>query len=265
MDEKRLQAYVSLIQTLLSCPSGEEPEILNSHQDLVDGGLVQMMQQVAEWLAKEGNKDNAEFLTNVAGQLAKTLGLSSTSPTSSQLPTADSQFNFLREVLRATAKSNGNPQVVYPLLQTNLDHIDDNLALLLRDWAKAKLTEVEPKQAQSIAAEIVNFSNLIQQFPLGSRATNLEIAITGYEVVGTVFTREAFPVDWAMTQNNLAIAYCQRIRGEKEDNLEVAITAYQAALQVRTREAFPQNWAMTQNNLAIAYRHRIRGEKADNL
>ncbi|NEQ63530.1 MAG: tetratricopeptide repeat protein, partial [Moorea sp. SIO4A1] len=257
MDEERFQAYLSLIQELLSCTSGKQPEVLNSHQDLVDGGLVQMMQQVAEWLAKEGNKDNAEFLTNVAGQLAKTLGLSSTSPTSSQLPTADSQFNFLMEVLRATAKSKGNPQVVYPLLQTNLDQIDDNLAVLLRDWATAKLAEVEPELARRIAIDIVNFSTLIQEFPRGSRATNLEIAMTGYEVVGTVFTRKAFPVDWATTQNNLGNTYGNRIKGEKADNLEAAITAFQAALQVRTREAFPVDWATTQNNLGNAYSDRI--------
>ena len=61
MDEERLQAYVSLIQDLLNCPSGKEPEVLNSHQDLVDGGLVQVMQQVAEWLVQEGNKDNGGF------------------------------------------------------------------------------------------------------------------------------------------------------------------------------------------------------------
>ncbi|MEG5000271.1 CHAT domain-containing protein, partial [Microcoleus sp. B4-D4] len=80
-----------------------------------------------------------------------------------------------------------------------------------------------------------------------------------------VRTREAFPQDWANTQNNLATAYCGRIRGEKADNLEKAIFAYQAALEVRTREAFPQDWANTQNNLATAYGDRIRGEKADNL
>ncbi|NEQ87838.1 MAG: hypothetical protein F6K26_50050, partial [Moorea sp. SIO2I5] len=109
MDEERLQAYVSLIQDLLICPSGKEPEVLNSHQDLVDGGLVQVMQQVAECLAKEGNKNAAEYLTSVATQLAEALRLSSTSPTSSQLPTANSQLTFLMEVLRATEKSNGNP------------------------------------------------------------------------------------------------------------------------------------------------------------
>ncbi|NEO31989.1 MAG: CHAT domain-containing protein, partial [Symploca sp. SIO3C6] len=80
-----------------------------------------------------------------------------------------------------------------------------------------------------------------------------------------VRTREAFPQEWAMTQNNLATAYSDRIRGDKADNLESAIAFYQAALQVRTREAFPQEWAMTQNNLATAYSDRIRGDKADNL
>ncbi|NEO73263.1 CHAT domain-containing tetratricopeptide repeat protein, partial [Moorena sp. SIO3H5] len=265
MDQERLQAYVSLIQDLLSCPSGEEAEVLNSHQDLVDGGLVQMMQQVAEWWAQEGNKNAAEYLTSVATQLAEALGLSSTSSTFSQLPTADSQFNFLMELLQATYESNGNGEVVYPLLQANLDQLDDNLAVLLRNWTTAKLAEVEPELAQGIAADIFIFSYLIQEFPLGSRATNLEIAITGYEVVGTVFTREAFPQDWAMTQNNLASAYCQRIRGEKADNLEAAIKAFQGALQVRTRKAFPQDWAQTQNNLGNAYTNRIKGEKADNL
>ncbi|WP_159784189.1 CHAT domain-containing tetratricopeptide repeat protein [Sodalinema gerasimenkoae] len=68
-----------------------------------------------------------------------------------------------------------------------------------------------------------------------------------------------------MTQNNLANAYSDRIRGERADNLEQAITAYEQALEVRTRDAFPEQWAMTQNNLANAYSDRIRGERADNL
>ncbi|TRV60229.1 MAG: CHAT domain-containing protein [Microcystis panniformis Mp_MB_F_20051200_S9] len=68
-----------------------------------------------------------------------------------------------------------------------------------------------------------------------------------------------------MTQNNLAIAYHYRIRGDKACNLERAIAYCQEALKVYTFDAFRQQWAMTQNNLAIAYRYRIRGEKADNL
>ena len=68
-----------------------------------------------------------------------------------------------------------------------------------------------------------------------------------------------------MTQNNLANAYSDRIRGERAENLEQAIGHYQQALEVYTRQAYPEDWAMTQNNLANAYADRIRGERAENL
>ena len=69
----------------------------------------------------------------------------------------------------------------------------------------------------------------------------------------------------ANTQNNLAIAYINRIRGERAENLELAIACYQEALKVSNSDAFPQDWAMVQNNLGGAYLYRIRGERADNL
>src|SRR5262249_26731143 len=80
-----------------------------------------------------------------------------------------------------------------------------------------------------------------------------------------VYTRQAFPERWAMTQHNLASAYRERIRGERADNLEAAIDHYQQALKVRTRQAFPEDWAMTQNNLANVYCERIYWAPADNL
>ncbi|HAC65707.1 MAG TPA: hypothetical protein DCF68_19795, partial [Cyanothece sp. UBA12306] len=78
-------------------------------------------------------------------------------------------------------------------------------------------------------------------------------------------TFEAFPVDWAMIQNNLGNVYSDEIREDKAENLETAILSYIKALKVCTFEAFPQKWAMTQNNLAAAYVERIRGDKAENL
>jgi len=78
------------------------------------------------------------------------------------------------------------------------------------------------------------------------------MAIAFYTAALEVYTREAFPEYWATMQNNLAVAYSDRIRGERADNLEKAIAFYTAALEVYTREAFPENWAMTQNNLANA-------------
>ncbi|NER97795.1 MAG: tetratricopeptide repeat protein, partial [Symploca sp. SIO1B1] len=179
--------------------------------------------------------------------------------------TPQEYLQFLQQVLLAILDSNGNPQVVYPLLQANLDKLDDGLTQIVEAWAKQTLAKVEPQQAQSITVDLVNLGNLIAQFPLGSKASNLETAIACYQNALEIRTREAFPVDWAMTQNNLAAAYSDRIRGEKADNLENAIAYYQNALEIYTREAFPENWATTQNNLAIAYCDRIRGERADNL
>jgi tetratricopeptide (TPR) repeat protein len=173
--------------------------------------------------------------------------------------------DFLIEVLQATEESGADSQVVYPLLEANLDKLDDKFAQALRSWATATLAKLEPEQAQGIVEDIGNFSNRIQKFPLGNRASNLEIAITGYEVVATVFTREAYPQDWATTQNNLGSAYLDRIRGERAENLEAAIRCYEAALQVHTRQAFPHEWATTQINLGNAYSNRIRGERAENL
>jgi tetratricopeptide (TPR) repeat protein len=173
-------------------------------------------------------------------------------------------LNFLGETLQKISE-NTNPQVIYPFWAQNLDKLDDNLAQILDSRVRETLTQVTQEQAYYMARDIFNFSNLIQQFPLGDIAANKEIAITGYEMALTIFTFEAFPRNWADTQNNLAIAYRNRIRGEKADNLERAIAVYHQALKVRTFDAFPQDWAMTQNNLGIAYLDRIRGEKAENL
>ncbi|MEQ8957923.1 MAG: tetratricopeptide repeat protein, partial [Coleofasciculus sp. C2-GNP5-27] len=259
MDEQRLQAYLTLINALLTCPSGEEGQTLQDNAELVDAGLLETMAQVAEAFADRGDENAAQFLTRMANQLGEFLGLSDSTAT------PEAQLDFLLEVLQATLDSDGNPQVVYPLLQENLHLLDDNFARILSDRGTATLAEVEAEQAQAIALIIGEFSNLIQQFPLGIQAINLEIAITGYEVALTLFTRENHSEIWATTQNNLGNAYSNRIRGERAQNIESAIASYQAALQVLTREAFPSQWATTQNNLGNAYSDRIRGERAENM
>ncbi|NEO33118.1 MAG: CHAT domain-containing protein [Symploca sp. SIO3C6] len=174
-------------------------------------------------------------------------------------------IKFLDKVLQATKESKANKKVVYPLLRANLDKLDDNFAKELGRWLKVRRAEVKLSQESSIAAVIGNFSNLIQEFPMGSLADNIEIAFTGYQAALKIFTRKAFPDDWAKTQINLGNAYTDRIEREKAQNLEDAIACYQNALEVFTRKAFPDDWAKTQINLGNAYRDRIEGEKAQNL
>lgn len=67
--------YMNLIDQLLKCPNGQEPEILDQHPDLLNAGLVQAMTQVAAYFAHHDNQDSAKFLIHVARELAKQLGL----------------------------------------------------------------------------------------------------------------------------------------------------------------------------------------------
>jgi len=173
--------------------------------------------------------------------------------------------DFLIEVLQATEESGADPQVVYPLLEANQEKLDENFAKVLRDWLTATLPEVEPEQAYGIAASVGNFSHLIQQFPHGNQSNNTEIAIAGYEVVSTVITHAVSLEEWAMIQDDLGNAYCDRSKGDWAENMEKAIAAFHSALQGYSHEAFPEDWARTQNNLATIYSDLTSGDQAENL
>jgi hypothetical protein len=67
--EQRFQAYVSLIEQLMSCPQGHEEELLRVNVSLVDAGLVAVMGQYARYL--ENQRDGtAEWLRNFAIKMA---------------------------------------------------------------------------------------------------------------------------------------------------------------------------------------------------
>ncbi|MCA2655540.1 CHAT domain-containing tetratricopeptide repeat protein [Microcystis sp. M061S2] len=269
MNEQRAQAYVNLIEKLLACTDGEEPNILQANQELIDPQFLHMMENYATELEQQGN-NHAARLRNMAQQLGQFLN--------PQARSIEEYQGFLLEVLQAEYESDSDPAVVYPILQRRQHLLDDTFAQLLQQFARKCFSKRNIEDVADIVGVIENLRNklqdagvignlchIIQDFPLGSRANNLEIAITGYQTLFEVYTREAFPEYWAILKNNLGIAYSQRIRGEKADNLELAIVSLNQSLEVRTREAFPYEWAMTQNNLGIAYGDRIRGERANNL
>jgi CHAT domain-containing protein len=272
MDEERQEAYLTLINSLLNSPISKANSILNANQVLVDAGLVQTMQQVASVMAEQGYQYAANFLMDVACQLPEIIN-SSRNVTNMAVGQGESLAKtqqeeyliFLDKVYEATTQSNSNPQVVYPLLAENLEKLNDDFAVLLRQVIIDTLSQVNPDQAQSIAAVIGNFSDLMREFPQGDRASNLEIAIAGAEVAATIFTRARYPNDWATNRNNLAAAYTKRVQGDREENLERAIATYEEALQVYTQSKFPQEWAKTKSNLGNAYSDRIRSDRKENL
>ncbi|MDJ1175465.1 CHAT domain-containing protein [Roseofilum capinflatum] len=153
---------------------------------------------------------------------------------------------LLQKLLQATSASGGDSAAVYPLLQENVERINLELAQTIPTFARNHWTS-------DTIINLFNLGNAIQQFPLGERALNLEIALVIYQVALDFFPQETSPTEWATIQNSLAVAYLYRIQGERGENIEQAIACYEAALQVYTRESLPQYWALTQENIAYAY------------
>lgn len=193
-----MQAYLVLIQQLLNCPNGEEPQILNQSLELVD----------------------ERFVRNLAQQLGAFLGQETAQPSQSETIPAEYE-TFLQEALRLTNESGVNPSVVYPFLARQQAKLNQDLIALIPAFATRRNI-----------IDLFSFANLVQQFPLGQRAINLEIAIAIYTKSLDFFDRQNDATTWATIQNNLATAYSDRIRGERGENLEQAIRCYEAATKL---------------------------------
>lgn len=267
MNEQRQQAYINLIRNLLSCPNGKELEILEVNQNLLDTGLLQIMESVAQMMLQRGDKKTANWLT----QLASHLTLQIIYPKADnknysriiQIQNFEAYRIFLIHVLKLIADN--DTEQVYHLLVVNRDKINLDLVDVLRYWISEVIVEAEPEAKQYLAILIGSFSELILDFTISDKANNIEIAIAGYELLIYVFTLNTSPEMWAVTQTSLGLAYYNRILGDRAENIELSIKAYKQALLVRTFIAFPQEWARNQGNLGIAYYHRILGDNAQNI
>jgi hypothetical protein len=58
MNEQRTQAYINLIEQLLACANGEEPNILQANQELIDPEFLQVMENYATGLEQQGYNNN---------------------------------------------------------------------------------------------------------------------------------------------------------------------------------------------------------------
>ncbi|MDJ0707665.1 MAG: CHAT domain-containing protein [Leptolyngbyaceae cyanobacterium MO_188.B28] len=270
MDEQRKQLYMTLIEQLMWCASGEEETILQQQTQLVDAGLLEVMESEIEQLECRRKAKAAQRLQQIQ-QLAADLAAQNQSTSQVELvrettavgPRANSE-QFLLEILQRVVESQGNAQQFYPWLEQHQERLNEALLQTLPQFS-VKLLSGNAEQQRAFAGVLFDFGNLINQFPLGQRWINLELAITAYQQVLTVTTQTAMPVEWAGTMNNLATAYKDRIRGDRGENIEQAIKACQQALTVMTQTAIPVEWAATMNTLANAYVESIRGDRGENI
>jgi hypothetical protein len=174
-------------------------------------------------------------------------------------------LQFLKQILQSLAQKSNTPEVIYPLLEFNLDKLT-SFKDTLYVWSTKILPQMPNDYAAEMARVTVNFCNVLQGFLQGDRSNNLEIAIVNYEAIGkSIFTKTALPIEWAATMMNLGNAYKDRIIGTRNKNIEQAIVHYQEALTVFTKSTTPSEWAATMINLGNAYVVRIDGKLTENL
>ncbi len=73
--DQRQERYYDLIDRLLKCPNGTEPQILEGSSDLIDPDFVQVLMQTASYFAHHDNPEAAKFLVFIARELAHQLEL----------------------------------------------------------------------------------------------------------------------------------------------------------------------------------------------
>ena len=242
MNEEQIQAYMQLIQALLTCPNGEEGEVLQANGELVDQGLVMVMGQYAEYVRQDGQAGAADFLVDMAAQLTEALGMEM----------GNGFENLCKELFQA--EINGGQEAVFAVLAQNLALVNADMGQALIEVGQGILSQNDdPEVPEMIAGLTENICNYLQRFPLGNPRGKLVSAIAGYHYVLSLRTNN--PEKTAQTQNNLGNAYSRLapFSANPKQEIENAIACYRAALIVYTEAELPQDFAMTQNNLGNAY------------
>jgi hypothetical protein len=265
MQETEVQAYLELVQELLNYPRGAEQDLLAKKPDLVNEKLVETLLTVIQDFTDQNNPEmvsTIEWLIDLTKNLVISLGLNISNVT-------DKQWLFLLKILELVYDSsgNGNPLLVYPLLEQNLDLLNDGIGKAIKSWGYWQYCQSSTSNRinQDLTAMLIGmFGYLMQEFTLGDKAQNLEISIKCYQLSAQFFTNTNAET-WCVTLGRLAFVYSKRLMGDRSKNMEASIDCCRLALKKVTKDNAPQIWADIQNNLAISYSQRILGNIEDNL
>ncbi|CCQ55978.1 hypothetical protein WH8501_12930 [Crocosphaera watsonii WH 8501] len=98
------------------------------------------------------------------------------------------------------------------------------------------------------------------------RQATMQEAIQAYQKAAKVFTGESYPQEFAILQNNIAIAYLSLPLSPDQEKMRqgMAVQSFEAALKWVTLIDHPSEYAMLQNNLANALQYLNTTHPIDN-
>ena len=118
----------------------------------------------------------------------------------------------------------------------------------------------ESRKANDQQGQASNFASIANTYLMrpsssgAARGDNVRQAILNYENALKIFIKDEYPVDYAMTQNNLGTAYTYLPAATPEQraqNVRNAIDCYKAALEIRKKDEYPQNYCQTAANMGL--------------
>jgi tetratricopeptide (TPR) repeat protein len=172
-----------------------------------------------------------------------------------ELDGARAALNRGRPVARALREQGSRSEAQLLADEARIDHLQLAYSAAAAKYAEAAALVAPFDRYSEWNLLIRQASALLDQGDEFGDNEALVRAIAIYRDAAGLISRADFPLDWAMTQNDLGNAL--EAWGERETDtarLEEAVKAYRKALEEYTRERAPLAWAGTQNNLGSALR-----------
>jgi tetratricopeptide (TPR) repeat protein len=117
------------------------------------------------------------------------------------------------------------------------------------------------------AAELDMNLGLVSQALVAAHRGRIQDAIAHYHRALRVFTKHAWPREFAILHNNLAIAYLSIPASDERARMReaLAVQSFEEVLQIVTLVDHPSEYAMTQNNLGNALQYAPSSHPVANL
>ncbi len=201
MNQPRRQAYLTLIETLLTCPSDEQTAILQANLELLDDDFAQYLREWATETLANLDADQAETRTWILyGLNIKISSLQQGSPRSNiEIAIACLDIGltiFTREAYSKNWAIFQNSLGVAYYSKIKGDR-GENREMAIKFYQAALQVLTRQAFPQEWAGTQNNLANAYSYRIKGDRGENREMAIKFFEAALEVCTRDAFPQNWA--------------------------------------------------------------------
>jgi len=211
MNEARRQAYQNLIDSLVTCPSEEEIEILQANLELIDDGFAQYLREWATETLATLDAEEAYNRANILSYFSISFYNLRQGSRASNLEVSIACVEIALTVVTREADSQKWAMFQLGLGTFYLYRIRggkaDNLELAIAACDASLEIYTRDAFPEDWAACQNNLAAAYHNRIRGEKADNLELAIANYQLALKVRNRDAFPIDNANTLYGLGIAY----------------------------------------------------------